>query len=63
MKPYGEGPSERWVVNLVWRARVVGGNERAADDVSESRGFSRAELPPLEEIALAEPVGLWLREG
>jgi molecular chaperone DnaJ len=39
------------VLNLVWRTRVTGGEERAADDVSEIRWFSRAELPPLEEIA------------
>jgi hypothetical protein len=50
------------VLNLVWRTRVVGGEERAADDVSEIRWFSRAELPPLEEIALAEPLRLWLEQ-
>ena len=63
MKPYGDGPGARWVLNLVWRTQVVGGEERAADDVSEIRWFSRAELPPLEEIALAEPVAHWLGQG
>jgi ADP-ribose pyrophosphatase YjhB (NUDIX family) len=62
MKPYGDGPGARWVLNLVWRTRVAGGEEQAADDVSELRWFSRAELPPLEEIAMAEPLRLWLEQ-
>ena len=62
MKQYGDGPGARWVLNLVWRTRVVGGEELAADDVSEIRWFSRAELPPLDEIALAEPLRLWLEQ-
>jgi len=62
MKPYGDGPGARWVLNLVWRTRVVGGEERAADDVSEIRWFSGEELPPLDEIALAEPLRLWLEQ-
>jgi 8-oxo-dGTP diphosphatase len=60
MVPYGEGPGTRIVANLVWRARVVGGCARAADDVSELRWFARDELPPLEEIALSEPLAVWL---
>jgi 8-oxo-dGTP diphosphatase len=56
MVPY----DERIVVNLVWHARVVGGEPRAADDVSELRWFARDELPPLEEIAMAEPLVRWL---
>lgn len=58
MVPY-EG---RTVVNLVWRARVLGGTPRPADDVSELGWFSRADLPPLEEIAMAETLGRWLEE-
>jgi 8-oxo-dGTP diphosphatase len=58
--PYGEGPGTRMVLNLVWRARVVGGEEHAADDVSELCWFGRDELPPLAEIALAEPIVAWL---
>jgi ADP-ribose pyrophosphatase YjhB (NUDIX family) len=59
--PYGDEPGARWVLNLVWRARVVGGEAVAADDVSELRWFERDEVPPLEEISLAEPVRDWLR--
>jgi ADP-ribose pyrophosphatase YjhB (NUDIX family) len=62
MVPYGEGPGTRVVVNLVWRAKVVGGSERAADDVSELRWFGREELPPLEEVAMAEPLAAWLEQ-
>lgn len=58
MVPY-EG---RTVVNLVWRARVLGGTERPADDVTEIGWFSRADLPPLEKIAMAETLGRWLEE-
>ena len=62
MVPYGDGPGVRWVLNLVWRARVAGGEEQAADDVAELRWFSRDEVPPLEQIAMAEPVRAWLDE-
>jgi len=51
------------VVNLVWEARVVGGTPRAADDVSELGWFARDEVPPLREIAMAEPVERWLAES
>ena len=37
MKPYGEGPGTRWVLNLVWRTRAIGGEERAADRSEERR--------------------------
>ncbi|HZQ65178.1 MAG TPA: NUDIX domain-containing protein [Gaiellaceae bacterium] len=62
MVPYGEGPGTRIVLNLVWCARVLGGEEQAADDVSELRWFARDELPPLDEIAMAEPLRAWLDE-
>ncbi len=62
MVPYGDGPGTRIVLNLVWRARVAGGEEQAADDVSELRWFAREELPPLDEIAMAEPLHAWLAE-
>jgi len=58
--PYGDGPGARIVLNLVWTAHVVGGTPCAADDVSELRWFARDELPPLREIAMAEPLGEWL---
>ncbi len=37
MVRYGGDADARIVLNLVWQARVVGGEERAADDVSEVR--------------------------
>ena len=58
---YGDGPDARTVLNLVWLARVVSGEEHAADDVSELRWFTREELPPLDEIPMAEPLAVWLR--
>jgi 8-oxo-dGTP diphosphatase len=58
--PYGDGPGTRTVLNLVWLARVVGGTARAADDVSELGWFARDELPPMEEVAMAEPLERWL---
>jgi ADP-ribose pyrophosphatase YjhB (NUDIX family) len=60
MVRYGDAPDARCVLNLVWYAEVVGGEEQAADDVSELRWFARDELPPLEEIAMAEPLAAWL---
>lgn len=60
MVRYGAGPDARTVLNLVWQARVAGGEERAADDVSELRWFARDELPPLDEIPMAEPLRVWL---
>jgi ADP-ribose pyrophosphatase YjhB (NUDIX family) len=57
---YGDEPDARWVLNLVWRAQVVGGEEQAADDVSELRWFAPAELPPLDEVAMVEPLRAWL---
>jgi hypothetical protein len=41
---------------------VVGGPPCAPDDVTELRWFSRDELPPLRDIALAEPLERWLEE-
>ncbi len=58
--PYGETPGARVVLNLVWLAEVRAGEPQAADDVSELRWFARDELPPLEEVAMAEPLARWL---
>ena len=63
MVPYGEGPGTRKVLNLVWLARVVGGEPQAADDVLELRWFSREELPPLEEVAMAETLARWFERS
>jgi ADP-ribose pyrophosphatase YjhB (NUDIX family) len=62
MVPYGEGAGTRIVLNLVWRARVVRGEEQAADDVSELRWFARDELPPLDQVAMGEPLRVWLEK-
>jgi len=51
------------VLNLVWKARVVGGVPRAADDVAELRWFARDEVPPLDEVAMAEPLAAWLEQA
>ena len=48
---YGDAPGAQFTLNLYWRARVVGGEERAADDVSELRWFARDALPPPGELA------------
>jgi ADP-ribose pyrophosphatase YjhB (NUDIX family) len=72
--PYGEGPGTRTVLNLVWLARVVRGTPPTAGgpaggggpppgaphDVTELGWFAREELPPLREIAMAEPLERWL---
>ena len=60
MVPYGDQPNARWVLNLVWEARVAGGEPLAADDVAELRWFARDELPPLGEMAMAEPLEAWV---
>ena len=60
MVRYGDDPGARWVLNLVWEARVTGCEPRAADDVTELRWFAVDELPPLEEVAMAEPLAVWV---
>jgi ADP-ribose pyrophosphatase YjhB (NUDIX family) len=65
---------DRFTLNLYWRASVLGGDERPADDVSELRWFARNELPPRDELAfttvplvlvawLALPPGCNVRPG
>jgi 8-oxo-dGTP diphosphatase len=51
MDRYSEDDSGPGTLNLYWRARVVGGEPRAADDVSELRWFPLDALPPADEIA------------
>jgi ADP-ribose pyrophosphatase YjhB (NUDIX family) len=51
MDRYSEDESGPSTLNLYWRARVVGGEPEAADDVSELRWFAPAELPPPDELA------------
>jgi ADP-ribose pyrophosphatase YjhB (NUDIX family) len=57
---FGDEPGARWVLNLVWEARVTGGEPAPADDVSELGWFARDELPPLDEVAMAEPLAAWV---
>jgi hypothetical protein len=44
----------------VGRPGVGGGSRGAAAHVSELAWFAPDELPPLREIALAEPLARWL---
>lgn len=48
---YGEGPEANALLNLVWDARITGGDPAPADDVSELRWFPRDALPPEDELA------------
>ena len=58
---YGEdGP---WTVNLYWAARIGPGELRPADDVAELAWFPADGLPPREEFAFANTVGLLERVG
>jgi ADP-ribose pyrophosphatase YjhB (NUDIX family) len=51
MDEYGGDSTAQSTLNLFWRARVVGGEPRAADDVSELRWFAADDLPAPEELA------------
>ena len=53
MDEYGGDSTARSTLNLFWVARVLSGEPRAADDVSELRWFQPDELPPGEELAFA----------
>ena len=58
---YGEGDENEGVaatLNLYWTARVVGGEPRPDDDVSELRWFAPDELPPPSEIAFRNVAGV-----
>jgi ADP-ribose pyrophosphatase YjhB (NUDIX family) len=48
---YGEGDGAVSTLNLVWTARVAGGEMSPADDVAELAWFAPTELPPPEECA------------
>lgn len=58
---YGAGEEAAATLNLVWTARVVGGDAKPADDVSELRWFAPDEVPPDEELAF-ENVALVLSD-
>lgn len=62
MDTYRDGRGATAVLNLVWEARVVGGEPAPADDVSELRWFSCDALPADEELAfrwLAASLRAW----
>jgi 8-oxo-dGTP diphosphatase len=48
---YGDDAAAAFVLNLVWEARIVEGEPRPDDDVSELRWFSRDALPAHGEVA------------
>jgi ADP-ribose pyrophosphatase YjhB (NUDIX family) len=48
---YGAGEGAVSTLNLVWTARVAGGEMAPADDVAELAWFAPDELPPPEECA------------
>lgn len=48
---YGDDPGATSVLNLVWEARILSGEPKPADDVSELRWFATDDLPSPEELA------------
>lgn len=50
---YGDGPDAQATLNLYWTARIVSGELRAADDVTELAWFAPDELPSGDELAFA----------
>ena len=63
---YGRGDDAAYVLNLVWRAAIAGGELTAADDVSELAWFAPDALPPAEELAfewLAVALPAWARRA
>lgn len=61
---YGDDPGAARTLNLYWTARVVGGKERADDDVSELGWFAPADLPPPAQLAfrnVALVIDAWRR--
>lgn len=60
LQPHGE----RTVLCLVFRARVVGGTECAADDVTELGWFGAAALPePIGPQAFVEAISAWRHQN
>ncbi|MGD0166210.1 MAG: NUDIX domain-containing protein [Gaiellaceae bacterium] len=59
---YGDAAEAQTILSLNWKARIVSGEPKAADDISEIRWFGPDELPAPTEIAfpsVAEAVELW----
>jgi ADP-ribose pyrophosphatase YjhB (NUDIX family) len=51
MDIYGGDSTAEATLNLYWTARIVAGEPRPADDVSELRWFDRDALPGRDELA------------
>ncbi|MDQ2983902.1 MAG: NUDIX hydrolase [Actinomycetota bacterium] len=51
MDTYGGDSTAEATLNMYWTVRVVSGELRADDDISEARWFELDELPSEEEIA------------
>lgn len=51
MDRYGGESTAQSTLNLLWTARVLGGDPAPADDVDELGWFGRDELPPEDELA------------
>ena len=51
MDRYGGESTAQATLNLLWTARVLGGEERPDDDVSELRWFAPDELPADDQLA------------
>jgi len=51
MDRYGGDSTAEATLNMYWTARVLGGEPRAADDVSELAWFAADELPSADELA------------
>jgi 8-oxo-dGTP diphosphatase len=61
MDRYGDAEDAHATLNLYWTARVLGGEARAADDVTELRWFGAEELPLADELAfhVADVLAAW----
>jgi 8-oxo-dGTP diphosphatase len=64
MDRYGDAEDAHATLNLYWTARVLRGEPRAADDVTELRWFGPEELPPADELAfhIAEVLATWRQQ-
>jgi 8-oxo-dGTP diphosphatase len=62
MDRYGGDSTAQSTMNLIWTARIVGGEPSPADDVVELRWFGAEELPPPDECAfelVSEVLSAW----
>lgn len=60
---YSEDDSGPATLNLYWIARVVGGEPRAADDVTELRWFGRDELPAELAFHIGDVLSAWKQQA